>query len=54
MGYSSPLGLPVLRDLLARRAQNKGIEANLNQVVLTDSGTQAIDLVCRFYLNQMM
>lgn len=50
MGYSSPLGLPALRDLLARRAQNKGIEANLNQVLLTDSGTQAIDLVCRFLL----
>ncbi len=54
LGYSSPLGLPALRDLLARRAQSKGIEANLNQVLLTDSGTQAIDLVCRFYLNQMM
>ncbi len=50
MGYSSPLGLPSLRDLLARRAQSKGIEANLNQVLLTDSGTQAIDLVCRFLL----
>lgn len=50
MGYSSPLGLPALRDLLARRAQSKGIEANLNQVLLTDSGTQAIDLVCRFLL----
>jgi DNA-binding transcriptional MocR family regulator len=50
MSYASPLGLPALRDLLARRAQNKGIEANLNQVLLTDSGTQAIDLVCRFLL----
>lgn len=50
MGYSTPLGLPALRDLLARRAQAKGIEANLNQVLLTDSGTQAIDLVCRFLL----
>lgn len=50
LGYSSPLGLSALRDLLARRAQSKGIEANLNQVLLTDSGTQAIDLVCRFLL----
>lgn len=49
MGYSTPLGLPALRDLLARRAQAKGINANLNQVLLTDSGTQAIDLVGRFY-----
>lgn len=48
MGYSTPLGLPALRDLLARRAQAKDINANLNQVLLTDSGTQAIDLVCRF------
>ena len=50
MGYSTPLGLPALRDLLTRRAQAKGINANLNQVLLTDSGTQAIDLVCRFLL----
>jgi DNA-binding transcriptional MocR family regulator len=50
MGYSTPLGLPALRDLLARRAQVKDINANLNQVLLTDSGTQAIDLVCRFLL----
>ena len=50
INYSSPLGLPTLRELLARRAQQKGINAKMQQVLLTDSGTQAIDLLCRCLL----
>jgi DNA-binding transcriptional MocR family regulator len=48
--YGSPLGLPALRQLLARRLAERGVEANADQIVLTDSGTQAIDLVCRFLI----
>ena len=48
--YSTPLGLPALRELLARRMQSKGIEGIANQILLTDSGTQAIDLICRYFL----
>ncbi|WP_157270242.1 aminotransferase-like domain-containing protein [Azohydromonas aeria] len=48
--YGSPLGLPALRQLLARRLAERGVEAGADQVVLTDSGTQAIDLVCRFLI----
>lgn len=48
--YGTPLGLPPLRQLLARRMAEHGIEASPDQIMLTDSGTQAIDLVCRFLI----
>lgn len=48
--YATPLGLPALRQLLARRLGAHGIEAAPGQVVLTESGTQAIDLICRFLI----
>ena len=49
-GYAPPLGLEPLRSLLARRLSDQGIEAAPDQVLLTDSGTHAIDLVCRFLI----
>ncbi len=48
--YGSPLGLPPLRRLVARRMAERGIEASPDQIMLTESGTQAIDLLCRFLL----
>ncbi|MDM1021358.1 PLP-dependent aminotransferase family protein [Acinetobacter sp. VNK23] len=48
--YSTPFGLPALRELLSRRILAKGIEVVPNQILLTDSGTQAIDLICRYFL----
>ncbi|MER8472137.1 PLP-dependent aminotransferase family protein [Mesorhizobium sp. M1328] len=48
--YGTPLGLPALRHLLARRMAEHGIEASPDQIMLTESGTQAIDLLCRFLL----
>ncbi|PDT46538.1 GntR family transcriptional regulator [Sinorhizobium fredii] len=46
--YGPPLGLLALRELLARRLAQHGIEASPEQIMLTESGTQAIDLLCRF------
>jgi DNA-binding transcriptional MocR family regulator len=48
--YGPPLGSPGLRQLLARRMAEHGIEVSPGQIMLTESGTQAIDLVCRFLL----
>lgn len=48
--YGSPLGLPPLRRLVARRMADRGIEASPDQIMLTESGTQAVDLLCRFLL----
>jgi DNA-binding transcriptional MocR family regulator len=48
--YAAPLGSPALRHVLARRLAAAGIEAPPEQIMLTESGTQAIDLVCRFLL----
>ncbi|MGY8665909.1 PLP-dependent aminotransferase family protein [Bradyrhizobium sp. UFLA05-109] len=48
--YGSTRGsIAVRRYLLARFAED-GIEASIDQLVLTGSGTQATDLVCRFLL----
>ncbi|VXC61384.1 aminotransferase-like domain-containing protein [Sphingomonas sp. 8AM] len=49
-GYASPRGSPPLRALLARRMAVQGIDAGPDQILLTDSGTHALDLVCRFLL----
>jgi DNA-binding transcriptional MocR family regulator len=48
--YGTPLGLAPLRHLLARRLGERGIEAAPDQIMLTESATQAIDLLCRFLL----
>jgi DNA-binding transcriptional MocR family regulator len=48
--YGTPLGLPALRQLLARRMGERSIDASPEQIMLTESGTQAIDLLCRFLL----
>lgn len=48
--YASPLGLPALRQLIGRRLAERGVEAPPSQIMLTESGTQSIDLVCRFLL----
>jgi len=49
-GYETPLGHTALRQLLARRMGGRGIQATTEQLLLADSGTQAIDLLCRFLI----
>jgi DNA-binding transcriptional MocR family regulator len=48
--YGSPLGLPPLRQLIGRRMAERGIECPPDQIMLTESGTQAMDLLCRMLL----
>lgn len=48
--YGTPLGSLPLRQLIARRMVDLGIETSINQIMLTESGTQAIDLLCRLLL----
>jgi len=46
--YGTPLGLLPLRQVLSRRVAAHGIEAAPDRIMLAESGTQALDLVCRF------
>ena len=48
--YATPLGLPELRLLLGRRMAAHGMEVAPENILLTESGTHAIDLICRFFL----
>lgn len=48
--YATPLGHPALRRFLSRRLAVNGVEAAPERIMLTESGTQAIDLICRFLL----
>lgn len=48
--YGSPRGSVELRRLLARRMADHHIDAGVDQILLAESGTQAIDLLCRFLL----
>lgn len=48
--YGTPLGLLPLRKLISRRLSENGVQAAPEHIMLTDSGTHAIDLLCRFLL----
>lgn len=48
--YATPLGHSALRQLLARRLNHYGLDVSTDQIMLTESGTQSIDLICRFLL----
>ncbi|MEE9322216.1 MAG: PLP-dependent aminotransferase family protein [Granulosicoccus sp.] len=48
--YGGSRGAFNLRQLLARQLSDEGLTADPDQILLTASGTQAIDLVCRFLL----
>jgi len=49
--YGATRGSPALRRLLLSRLAEDGIEASPEQIMLTTSGTQAVDLICRFLLS---
>ncbi len=49
--YGATRGSPGLRRLLVRQFAAEGIEVGADQILLTPSGTQAIDLLCRFLLD---
>src|SRR5690606_22328953 len=49
--YGATRGSPALRRLLLSRLAEDGIEASPEQIMLTASGTQAVDLICRFLLS---
>jgi DNA-binding transcriptional MocR family regulator len=48
--YGTALGYLPLRDQLARRLNERDIAASPNSILLTDSATRSIDIVCRFLL----
>ncbi|MBY6261248.1 PLP-dependent aminotransferase family protein [Azospirillum sp. 412522] len=48
--YGGTRGSLPLRRLLARQFADEGIAAGADQILLTPSGTQAIDLICRLLL----
>ena len=45
--YGSPLGHPQLRQLLSHRLGEHGVAAPPAQILLTEGGTQAVDMLCR-------
>lgn len=49
--YGATRGSLALRRLLVRQFAAEGIDIGADQILLTNSGTRAIDLVCRFLLN---
>ncbi|WP_242462108.1 PLP-dependent aminotransferase family protein [Erwinia rhapontici] len=48
--YGSSRGSIVLRRLLLARFAQEGLSASMEQLMLTGSGSQALDLLCRFLL----
>jgi DNA-binding transcriptional MocR family regulator len=48
--YGAPRGHLPLRQVLCRQLAERGIDAPPDQILLTESATQAIDLLCRLLL----
>lgn len=48
--YGATRGALTLRRILLGRFAEDGLGVSLDQLLLTGSGTQAIDLICRFFL----
>jgi DNA-binding transcriptional MocR family regulator len=48
--YDAPLGFAPLRLQHARRLAERGVAIGPDQILLTDSASQALDLLCRFLL----
>lgn len=48
--YGSTHSSAALRRLLLARFAREGLSASMEQIMLTGSGTQALDLICRFLL----
>ncbi len=48
--YDAPLGFAPLRLQHARRLAERGVNADPDQILLTDSASQSLDLLCRFLL----
>jgi DNA-binding transcriptional MocR family regulator len=48
--YDSPLGFAPLRHQMAVRFDERGVTASPDQLILTNSASHALDLVCRFLL----
>ncbi len=48
--YGRSHGSLALRRLLARQLAEEGLDAGADRILLTGSGTQAIDLICRLFL----
>jgi DNA-binding transcriptional MocR family regulator len=49
-GYGGTRGAPILRRLLSFRFAGEGIPVSSDQLMLTASGSQALDLICRLLL----
>jgi DNA-binding transcriptional MocR family regulator len=49
--YDEPLGHAPLRRLFSVRLAERGVTADFDQIVVTDSCSQALDLACRFLLS---
>ena len=50
VNYSRPLGFQPLREYFSLVLAERGISATAEQIMLTDSGTQAMDLLCRLFV----
>lgn len=48
--YDEPLGFLPLRQLMSTRLREQGVTASPSQILLTDSGTNALDLICRTFV----
>ncbi|SDB84309.1 aminotransferase class I/II-fold pyridoxal phosphate-dependent enzyme [Acinetobacter boissieri] len=52
LSYSSVLGYTPLREMIAKRISDLGALMHHDQVLLTDSATQALDMICRAWLKE--
>lgn len=50
--YSNSAGFPKLREILAKRMANRGVEATKDNVAITTGSQQSIDLITRMFVDR--
>ncbi len=51
MQYSLTRGIPLLRELLAKRATERGTKSEVDNIIVTTGGQQAIELIARTFIS---
>ncbi len=51
MQYSLTRGVPLMRELLAKRATERGTKSEVDNIIVTTGGQQAIELIARTFIS---
>lgn len=52
--FHDPQGMPALREKIAERLKNRGMDVDMNHIIITNGSQQALDLVARALVSKVV